>query len=153
MENLPLPPDFSDFIKILNRLKVRYMVVGGWAVGLHGWPRLTKDIDFWVAVDAENEKLLKQALTEFRAPLPFAEDFFDNSEKNVHYMGRSPTRIEILSSVDGVDFDECFIDSVVMNIGGLGVRVIGLDALKENKRASGRLRDLADLEDLERLDC
>lgn len=152
MEMLPLPPDFSEFIATLNRLKVRYMVVGAWALGLHGWPRATKDIDFWVAVDAENERLLKRALLEFGALSPFADDFFDDSVKNVYFMGRSPTRIEILSAVDGVDFDDCYGDSVLFDLNGTGIRVVGFEARKCNKRASGRLRDLADLEDLERLE-
>ncbi|MAS94979.1 MAG: hypothetical protein CMO55_17420 [Verrucomicrobiales bacterium] len=148
MELKPLPPDFKDFIEILNKVKVRYMVVGGWALGFHGWPRLTKDIDIWVAVDPENEKAVCEALVKFGAPGPTAADFFTETEKNVYFMGLPPNRIEVISSIDGVTFDDCYERSVIVEHGGVELRVIGLEDFKTNKRESGRYQDLADLDQL-----
>ena len=148
MELKPFPPDFKDFIEILNQRKVKYMVIGGWALGLHGWPRLTKDLDVWISVDPENRSIVRMALHEFGAPGTLGDDFFSDSEKNVFFMGRSPNRIEVISSVDGVTFDQCYENSVIVEHGEIEVRVIGLADFKTNKRESGRLQDLADLENL-----
>jgi hypothetical protein len=142
------PPDFKDFLLILNKLRVRYLVVGGWALGFHGWPRLTRDIDIWIAVDAENAEKVRQALREFHAPGPIPDDFFSDKEKNIYFMGIPPTRIEVISSIDGVKFEECFSNRQMVLHDGVEVPIIGLDDLKSNKAASGRLKDLADLEDL-----
>ena len=144
----PLPPDFRDFLEILTELKVRYMVVGGWAVGLHGWPRLTRDIDIWVAVDAENANAIRQALQNFHAPGPIPDDFFDSAEKNIYYMGIPPTRIEVISAIDGVEFEDCFKKRKLVDHDGLSISIIGFEDLLVNKRASGRPIDLADLSDL-----
>ena len=145
----PLPPDFKDFLQILNRRQVRYMVVGGWALGLHGWPRLTRDIDFWVAVDSDNASRIRDALTEFHAPGPIPEDFFSGSEKNIYFMGLPPTRIDLISAIDGVRFEECFGRSEVVEYEDIPIRVIGKEDFIKNKRASGRAKDIADAEELE----
>ena len=124
------------------------MVVGGWALGLHGWPRATKNIDVWVAVDPDNEDRVKRALDEFHAPGPIADDFFDNSVKNIYFMGLPPTKIEVISAIDGVKFDECYSRAISVSIDEIEIQTMGLEDLKTNKRASGRIRGLADLEDL-----
>ena len=82
METKQLPPDFKDFFKILNRNKVRYLVSGSWALALHGWPRATRNIDIWVAIDSANADQLRKALAEFGAPGMIADDFFAE-EKNI----------------------------------------------------------------------
>jgi len=144
----PFPPDFKDFLLILNRLKVRYLVVGGWAVGFHGWPRLTRDIDIWVAIDPENASKVREALAVFHSPGPIPDDFFTVDEKNIYFMGLPPTRIEVISSIDGVRFEDCFDDRETVHHDGVDVPVIGLEDLKLNKSASGRPIDLADLSDI-----
>lgn len=148
MEKRPLPPDFKDFLQILNRLEVRYMVIGGWALGLHGWPRLTKDLDVWVAVDPENEGLVKRSLLEFGAPGPISDDFFTEKANNVYFMGRPPTKIEVISAIDGVAFEDCYPRASRIEHDGVEITVIGLEDFRTNKRTSGRHQDLADLEHL-----
>lgn len=104
MEKKHLPPDFRDFFEILNRHQIRYMVAGGWALALHGWQRATRDIDIWVAVDPGNAERLRAALGEFGAPGRIGDEFFSEG-KNIFWMGREPTRIELISGIDGVDFE------------------------------------------------
>ena len=151
MELMPLSPDFKDFLELLNRLEVRYMVIGGWAVGLHGWPRATKDLDLWVAIDSANAEKIIQALNEFPGPGPIASDFFSDEVKNIYFMGVPPNRIDLISAIDGLEFEDCWPRAEVATYDGVEFPLISFGDLKEYKKASGRFRDLADLEDLERL--
>ena len=113
---------------------------------------MTKDIDIWVAVDPENAEKVRNALNAFHAPGPIPDDFFDSDSKNIYFMGAPPTKIEIISSIDGVEFEDCFERSEIVEDGETSIRIIGLEDLVKNKKVSGRLRDLADLEDLGRLE-
>ena len=124
------------------------MVVGGWALSLHGWPRLTKDLDVWIAVDDANALRVRKALAEFGAPGDLAPDFFTEEEKNVVFMGRPPFKIDVISAVDGVTFEDSYDRSVEVEHCGGAMRLIGLDDFRINKLESGRLKDLADVDQL-----
>jgi predicted nucleotidyltransferase len=142
-----LPDDFREFIQCLNAHEVRYLLVGGWAVGIHGNPRATKDIDFLVAVDDENVDRLLAALRRFRAPTVARTVF--QKPGNVFRMGASPIQIDIINEASGVFFDDCFARRELIVVDGLPISTISKEDLIRNKRASGRHRDLADVEALE----
>lgn len=148
MELIEFPSDFSEFLRLLNVHDVEYLLVGGFAVALHGYPRATADIDVWVARRADNATRIAAALREFGFDVPsLTEELFLEPDRIVR-MGVAPLRIEILMGIDGVDFDECVKHSIVRMIDGCRIPIIGLEDLKTNKRASGRNKDLADLDNL-----
>jgi hypothetical protein len=143
-----LPIDFKEFLKLLNDQKVRYLLIGGYAVGYHGYPRATNDMDVWVAVDPGNADRLVAALREFGFVLPeLTPDLFLEVNKIIR-MGIPPMRLEISTGISGVEFEECFAQRVVGDLDGIQVNIIDLPHLKINKKAAGRLKDLADLENL-----
>jgi predicted nucleotidyltransferase len=146
---MTLSPDFREFVRLLNERSVRYLVVGGYAVAVHGHPRYTKDLDVWIDAVPENVRRLLDALEDFGfGELGLTEDDFLEPETVVQ-LGRPPNRIDLVTELDGVVFENCFDDRSVVEIEGLPVSFIGLEKLRENKRASGRHQDLADLESLE----
>jgi len=126
---------------------VRYLLVGGWAVGIWGTPRATKDIDFLIAADDENIDRLRAALLEFGAPTVEARVFREPG--NVYRIGRSPVQIDIINQASGIEFDDCYARREIVPVGEVGISVISKADLLRNKRASGRHRDLADAETLE----
>ncbi len=144
-----LNQDFKEFIQSLNANNVRYPVVGGYAVAFHGHPRYTKDIDVWVEATPENALRVIQALEQFGfASLNLkAEDFLTPDQ--VVQLGFPPNRIDILTEAEGVDFAECYASRMQVEMDGIPMNFIDLVNLKKNKRAAGRLQDLADLENLE----
>ena len=142
-----LPDDFRDFLNSLNKNNVKYLLLGGWAVGIYGAPRATADMDVFVSVDDENlEKLLK-ALYEFGAPTVPKEHFKDIGR--IFRMGRSPIRIEILNQASGIDFQTCYNRRKVITTDGIDISIISTDDLLKNKAASGREKDIADLRNIE----
>jgi predicted nucleotidyltransferase len=141
-----LPPDFSEFLRLLNSHDVRYLLVGGYAVGYYGYPRATADMDIWVETLPENVAKVVAALEEFGFPGVEPELFA--KDKQVLRMGVPPLRIELLTGVSGVEFAGCYAARLVANIGGVEVSLISLADLKINKAASGRYKDLNDLEHL-----
>lgn len=144
-----LNQDFKEFIQSLSDNQVRYLVVGGYAVALHGHPRYTKDMDVWVESDPINAKRMVLALRQFGfGSLGLDESDFLAPDQIIQ-LGYPPRRIDVLTSLPGVDFAECYAASVEVEIEGILVNFIDLDHLRINKRASGRLQDLADLENLE----
>jgi hypothetical protein len=144
MEKKQLPEDFKDFIKFLNVHNVRYLLVGGWAVGIYGNPRATKDIDFLIAIDNENIHRLQKALLDFGAPS--VENNVFQTPGNVFRMGRSPIQIDIINSASGIDFNESYLRRNTIEVDDLLISVISKEDLLKNKKASGRHRDLADVE-------
>ena len=148
MATTRLTPDFSAFLRSLADHRVEYLLVGGYAVGYHGYVRATADIDVWVRMEEHNAERIVAALTDFGFGVPglSAQSFLD--ERCLVRMGVPPFRIEILTSISGVTFDACWDERVEDEWDGVRVHVIGLRCLRENKRASGRLQDLADLEQL-----
>lgn len=145
---MELNRDFSEFIACFVAHDVRFLIVGGYAVAAHGHPRYTKDLDVWVRVDRENARRIVDALEDFGfGGLGLAVDDFLDDDLVVQ-LGREPQRIDVLTFVSGVEFDQAYTNRVVIDMGGIDVPVIGRTELRANKLATGRLRDLADLEDL-----
>jgi predicted nucleotidyltransferase len=144
-----LNQDFKEFIQSLNDNGVRYLVIGGYAVAFHGHPRYTKDMDVWVAMDAENAANIVKALEQFGfASLGLqASDF--TAPDQIIQLGYPPNRIDMITTAPGVDFDACYASRVQEEIDGIQVNFIDLESLKRNKKAVGRHQDLADIENLE----
>ncbi|MBI5822586.1 MAG: hypothetical protein HZB18_01050 [Chloroflexi bacterium] len=144
-----LNQDFKEFIQSLNDNGVRYLVVGGYAVALHGYPRYTKDIDIWVEMTAENASKIMKALDQFGfGSLGVKEADFTVSDQMLQ-LGYPPERIDILTTLPGVEFSECYPSRTIVELNGVSVNFIDLENLKKNKKATGRHQDLADLENLE----
>ena len=144
-----LSPDFREFIQSLNDNGVRYLVVGGYAVAFYGYPRYTKDLDVWIEMSEENARRMVKALDQFGfGSLGLTvEDFLTPDQ--IIQLGYPPNRIDILTTLPGVEFSDCYPFRTVVDVEGLPVKFIDLDNLKRTKRASGRFQDLADLENLE----
>jgi len=140
--------DFKEFVKSLNDNNVRYLIVGGYAVAFHGHPRYTKDLDVWLELSPENAANVIQALKQFGfGTLGLKADDFLVPDQVVQ-LGYPPNRIDVLVTLKGVDFASCYASRVPIVIDGVTVYFIDLDSLKVNKKATGRLQDLADLENL-----
>ena len=146
---MELSQDFKEFIESLNVSRVRYLVVGGYAVALHGHPRYTKDLDVWIDCTPANAKRMVRAFAKFGfESLGVKAADFEKPDRMVQ-MGVPPNRIDVLTSLAGVDFAACFKKRVIVEIDGVPVNFIDMEHLKINKRAAGRLQDLADVENLE----
>ena len=145
---IQLPPDFKAFLKLLNEKKVEYLVIGGYAVGYHGYIRATGDIEVWVAPKPENAVKTVSALREFGFDMPDSAEKLLLAPENILRMGVPPVRIEVLSSVSGVSFDQCYAERVIAVIEDVEAPIISLRHLKINKRAAGRPKDLVDVEHL-----
>ena len=144
-----LQPDFKEFIELLNEKKIEFLIVGGYAVGFHGRPRYTGDMDFWINNTAENAHRMKEALDLFGfASFNIHASEFEK-EDLVLQLGYEPVRIDILTTISGVDFEACYRRKVIAHIDGVHIPFIHIDDLKANKRSTGRAKDLGDLESLE----
>lgn len=142
--------DFHDVLAELIAVGARFLVVGAHALSAHGVPRATVDLDIWIATDVENASLVYQALAQFGAPLETlgvrVSDF--TQPDVVTQFGLPPFRVDILTSVSGVEFDAAWQERIESEIEGVRVPILGLQDFVQNKRASGRKKDLADLESL-----
>lgn len=145
---IQLSPDFKEFLRLLNANQVEYLVVGGHAVGYHGYPRATADLDIWIAINQENSVRMVEALREFGFAAPELSPALFLEEDRIVRMGVPPIRIEVLTTISGVTFDECYAEREVAVVDDILVNVISLEHLKTNKQAAGRYKDLADLEHL-----
>ncbi len=145
---LVLPKDFKEFLNVLNSKKVKYLLIGGYAVAYHGYPRSTNDMDIWIAVDPDTANQMVEAIRDFGFDTPQLSNDLFLKERNVIRMGVAPMRIEILTSISGVRFGDCYEERVVDEIDGQQVNIISLKHLKVNKKASGRYKDLDDFENL-----
>ena len=143
-----LTGDFKEFLRLLNANRVDYLLVGGYAVGLHGYPRATVDLDVWVRPTPVNAESVLQSLREFGFDAPVLESRLFIDPRSIVRFGVPPFRIEVMTSIDGVEFDACRARAVEFDVEGVPVPVISLADLKINKRAAGRHKDLADLENL-----
>jgi hypothetical protein len=145
-------PDFLDLLTALSVAEARFLVVGGYAVGVHGRPRATKDLDVWIEASADNARKVMQALREFGAPTG------DLAERDLEMpgtgfkMGEPPARIDILTQIEGVRFEDAWPRRFETSFGSVKCPVIGRTDLLANKRAAGRPQDLADVAALERLE-
>jgi hypothetical protein len=143
-----LPDDFKEFLRLFNANRVDYLLVGGYAVGLHGYPRATVDLDVWVRASGDNAERILHALREFGFELPELESSLFTDPRSIVRLGLPPFRIEVMTAIDGVEFGPCRMRAVEFDIDDVRVPVISLVDLKINKRAAGRHKDLADLENL-----
>jgi hypothetical protein len=148
-----LPQDFADLISCLNEAEVDYMLVGGYAVVAHGFMRTTQDFDVWLRADRTNAERVMIAMGAFGGPgIPIgALERVDGEPPTGFRFGRPPFAVDLLTSIQGVSFEEAQSGCEVRDCGGLMVRVIGLEALLKNKRATGRAKDAMDADELEAL--
>jgi predicted nucleotidyltransferase len=151
LDELPSSDDLREFLKSLTAREVSFLVLGGYAVALHGYPRATADFDPWVDSSAINADRVLAALRDFGfTPTEEAAQALRTPGK-VLRMGYPPTRIELLTAPAGVEFGPCRARAVTKDLFGVAVPVIGLDDLIANKRAAGRPKDLIDAAELERI--
>lgn len=143
-----LADDFKEFLKLLNSNGVEYLPIGGYAVGIYGYVRATNDLDVWVRRNLRNALAVERALREFGFADPSLTHELFLVENNVVRTGVPPMRLEILTSISGVNFEQCYAEKFPIDIEGLEVPVIGLDRLRDNKLASGRAKDLLPIEDV-----
>jgi len=144
-----LNPDFKEFFQLLNGNGVRYLIIGGYAVAYHGYPRYTKDIDVWIWANPENAERVVKTLRDFGFESLGLEtkDFLEAD--TIIQLGYAPNRIDLIMGTPGVDFEESFAVREEEVVDGVKLNFIDLENLKKSKKASGRLQDLADIENLE----
>ena len=144
-----LNEDYRDMLRALSEEGVSYLLVGAYALAVHGYPRATMDIDLWVMPSAANAEAVLRALRRFGAPLGglSVEDL--QQDGTVFQIGVAPRRIDILTTATGLRFENAYARSVPVGIDGTDVRVLSVPDLIANKRATGRHKDLADVEALE----
>ena len=140
--------DFREFIESLIKNNAEYLIVGGYAVGIHGHPRYTGDLDIWLNPTPENAERLLQSVNEFGfSSFQLAtKDFI--TPGNIIQLGYPPLRIDLLTEIDGVTFSGCFQNRKEVIIDGLTINFIGYEDLLKNKKQSGRLRDIDDINHL-----
>jgi len=144
-----LNEDYRDMLHALSEEKVRFLLVGAYALAAHGYPRATLDIDIWVMPSPENADAVFRALCRFGAPLHDLTKNDLQKDGTIFQIGVSPRRIDIITAASGLDFDQTYRRSLPLNIEGIEVHIPSIDDLIRNKRASGRTKDLADAEALE----
>jgi hypothetical protein len=148
MATIHLPLDFREFLQLLNSHQVEYLLIGGYAVSYYGYPRATVDMDIWVAISPNNATKIVDVLREFGFNVPELSDSLFLQENKVIRMGVPPMRLEVLTTISGVDFATCYAHRTIDVIDGVELNIISLEHLKQNKKASGRYKDLNDLENL-----
>jgi len=145
---MQLPPDFKEFLQLLNSERIEYLLIGGHAVGYYGHPRATGDMDIWIGFTPENIAGLLRVLRKFGFSYDSVSEELFQQQGRIVRMGVPPLRIDLLTNVSGIEFAESFAYRTQAVIDGVQVNLISLDHLKQNKRASGRSKDLGDLEHL-----
>ena len=145
MGTIRLPPDFKEFLRLLNSNKVEYLLIGGYAVGYYGYPRPTGDMDIWIARTPHNARKVVHALGEFGFACP---EGLLLEQKKVVRMGVPPFRLEILTTISGVEFPTCYAERLQVELDEIEVSLISLPHLKLNKKASARSKDITDLDNL-----
>jgi len=148
MATIHLPHDFKEFLKLLNARRVEYLLIGGYAVGYYGYPRATADMDIWVAVNPANADKIVAVLKEFGFDIPDLSPGLFLKEWQIIRLGVPPVRIELSTTISGVNFNECYAQKVMDKVDGVQVNLISLEHLKLNKKTAARHKDLADLENL-----
>jgi hypothetical protein len=140
-----LNPDFKDMLSCLRDEKVEFIVVGAYALAAHGFPRATGDIDIWVRSEAGNAKKIMRALAKFGAPVSdLSEDDFITHDRIIQ-IGVEPCRIDILTDIDGVEFDEAWQKKVNISVGEMEIHVLSKADLLKNKLAADRDKDRGDI--------
>ena len=146
--DIELPPDFKEFLRLLNAHRVEYLLIGGYAVGFYGYPRATNDLDIWIAVHPANAEKMVAVLKDFGFNTPELNSQLFLEEDRIVRMGLPPIRIEVATKISGVDFANCYAQRVVERMEDIEIPFISLPNLKANKKAAGRHKDLDDLEHL-----
>jgi hypothetical protein len=146
-------PDFQDFLLALNKREVNYVLIGGYSVIYHGFPRTTGDLDIFIEVSKKNYDKLIQAFEHFQMPaFDMTEDSFLNQPNiNVYTFGRPPVCIEILKEISGFTFQEINKNAIITIFEEIPMKIIHLNDLRRNKKISGRAKDINDLENLSEL--
>ena len=140
--------DFREFIELLIKHNAEYLIVGGYAVGIHGHPRYTGDLDIWLNPSPHNAELILKAVNEFGFSSYGLMQTDFTKPGNVVQLGYPPLRIDLLTEIDGVTFEECFLNRKEVTIEDLKVNFIGYHDLLKNKKESGRPRDIDDIDNL-----
>jgi len=148
---MTLDKDFEEFVFLLNKHLVDYMVVGGYALAFHGKPRHTGDLDIWIDLSEDNAQKMIIVFNDFgMASLGMVKaDFLKKG--GITQIGYPPLRIDILNEIDGIDFNDAYPNKLVIDVDGLSVNYIGLDDLIKNKQVSGRKQDISDVDQLNKL--
>jgi len=146
MATTRIPRDFKEFLKSLEANKARFLLIGGYAVSAFGYVRNTVDMDIWVASDADNQRRVLEAIRSFA--FPAAPDDLLHDDDAMVRMGVPPLRIEVLKKISGVEFEDCWSRRVVIEDDDMQIPTISLADLKRNKLASGRKKDLLDVDEL-----
>ena len=147
---MTLAKDFEDFLELLNKHKVEYMVVGGYALAFHGKPRHTGDLDIWINITPENAWSMVQVVKEFGMQSLGLEEADFLRPGYITQIGYPPLRIDILNHIDGLEFTEAKKEMQIIETDGLPVRYIGLHDFVRNKLASGRPQDLSDIQEIQK---
>lgn len=145
-----LNSDYRDMLQVLLDNGVRFLLVGAYAMGAHGYPGATGDIDIWVEPSAENSKRVYRALSQFGAPLHEVDEATFIKLGVVFQIGIAPRRIDIMSAVSGIDFEEAYRHRQTVEIEGMPIPILSHDDLIRNKRATGRDKDRLDADRLEK---
>jgi hypothetical protein len=145
-----LPQDFKELFELLNANNIRYLMLGGYAVGLYGYPRSTNDLDVFVSSDEMNVENLIRCLIQFGFTEPIRQDAF-LQPRSIVEMGVEPIKIQLMNFADGLDFETAFAHRNILEIEGIEVSVVSKDDLIRNKKTVGRHKDLADVERLEKI--
>jgi hypothetical protein len=142
---MELDKDFNEFVELFLEHNVRFLIVGGYALAAHGLPRATGDLDAWVWINPENAQNIMRALNAFGFQNLLLTESDFSKEDSIIQLGYPPFRIDILTSIDGVAFDQAWEKKVVVELNGMNVPFIGRDDLITNKKAAGRPQDIADV--------
>jgi len=145
---IKLPPDFKELLRLLDKKEVEYLLIGGYAVAYHGYPRSTQDIDIWIAIHPDNAERMVAVLEEFGFGVPELSTSLFLRDNSIVRMGEAPLRIDISTKISGVNFAECYAKRIIEKIDDFEVHFINLHDLKVNKKASARDKDLIDLKNL-----
>ena len=146
---IPFPKDFKDFLKLLEKHRVRYLVVGGYALALHGYVRVTGDMDIFIEVSRDNADRIFKTFNDFGFRDPVLRELFRTPGKMVR-IGRPPLRIEILTEISGVTFEDAYPEAEFLVDGNDRVAYIGYEKLIQNKRSTSRPKDKSDSDALEK---
>lgn len=145
-----LDKDFREFIQLLNENEVKYLVIGGYAVAFHGYPRYTKDLDFWIWANPDNANRLIKTIKDFGLESMdlSQEDLLDLD--NVIQIGYEPNRIDVIVDLEGLDFESCYTRRIDSAMGDINIPFIGLEDLIKNKLSTGRMQDKVDANKLKK---
>jgi len=141
-------PDFKELFELLNSARVKYLVLGGYAVIHYGYRRATDDLDIWISPDRDNAEKVSQALQGFGFSAGKVKPSMFVDKGSVFIIGREPTRIDLLTQPSGIDFETCYARRNTVEWDGVPIPLVSLEDLRANKQASGREKDLADMKGL-----